>query len=96
MASKWIKNPPPPGNKIFTSVRGSKLSDGDTHLASVSYSDGRYSSPEGWYWVTPTNSKLNITLMNTCYSPVASEADAKEQAKSYVDACLKHAQIQLF
>ncbi len=82
---RWKKNPVETGLRavaVNSSKRGSKLHDGFEEYASVMclgyHWTGRRS--DGWYWVASGK----VPYMNTCNSPVATEAEAKAAAMAYV------------
>ena len=89
MAKRWRRNPRPTGLAgVCAGVQGSTLYDGDVELANVNHANGVFDST-GWYWACPSNESLGIGWANSCNEKVETEKEAKAQAKSYIDKCLK-------
>ena len=86
MALRWRNNPKPQGlARVAAGPQGSGLYEGDIKFATVSALGGR-GEARGWYWVAGWDS--DVPHKNTCDDPVATEPEAKEQAKAYVKANL--------
>ena len=90
MNMRWKKQPKLTGlAAVCADPQGSDLHDGENTFAWTSYRNGNFSNVTGWYWVSSADKDLNIGYMNTCQEPVATEKEAKTQAKAYINSCIK-------
>ena len=76
---KWIKETTTTGLLCIV------LTDVDTKLAIVSYSDGSWYVPKGWYWAVIKNNELGILKRDASDIPLPSVLLAKKQAKAFID-----------
>lgn len=91
MAKRWKMNKAPTGlSAVCAGPRSSELSEGKTYLATVSYVSGKWSEFKGWYFVAPVNVELGVIHKNTCNEPVDTEKEAKQQARDYIESCIKN------
>ena len=81
---RWKKEPVQTGlARIGAGPRGSIYHDGLYMYATVYASGGSWNQPfNGWYWVAGWGT--GIPHKNTCNTPCATEAEAKEEAEAYV------------
>ena len=89
MKVRWKNKPKITGlAAVCADPEGSDLHDGKTVFAYTNYISGKFHDVQGWYWVSPSNNDLGIELRNSHLEPVATQQEAKDQAKAYIDSCL--------
>ena len=90
MNIRWKRHPKLTGlSAVCADPQGSDLHDGENTFAWTEYTSGKFSDAIGWYWVSPADDNLNIEHRNTCQELVATEKEAKAQAKDYINSCIK-------
>jgi len=68
---------------------GYELMYGDTRVGSASSLARTMFPAGGFYWSSPANETLGITLANTASRPLTTMEEAKAQLRAHVEACLK-------